>query len=166
MTAEAEHGRIPRGAPSPGDHKPHMKLRSTASTLAPLRPDFLNSLSQEPTFSGNRTHAFSSRFSSLRSNPTTKTLSHRSPPRSSLTAHAAPWVESRPRHQELTWVFPIPDRPNPTATVRLSYSFRIWLIGAIASTACSGLSSWLERDGWRLVQTRSRFTSKELRIAE
>jgi hypothetical protein len=34
MTAEAEHGRTPRGAPSPANHKPHMKLRSTASTLA------------------------------------------------------------------------------------------------------------------------------------
>jgi hypothetical protein len=29
-------------------------------------------------------------------------LSHRSPPRSSVAAHAAPSVESRPRHQELT----------------------------------------------------------------
>ena len=44
MTAEAEHGQTPRGAPSPANHKPHMKLRPTASTLAPSRPDFLNSL--------------------------------------------------------------------------------------------------------------------------
>jgi hypothetical protein len=28
-------------------------------------------------------------------------LSHRSPPRSSVAAHAAPWVESRPRHHKL-----------------------------------------------------------------
>jgi hypothetical protein len=35
--------------PHPQNHKPHMKLRSTASTLAPSRPDFLNSLSQEET---------------------------------------------------------------------------------------------------------------------
>ena len=49
MTAEAEHGQPPRGAPSPANHKPHMKLRSTASTLAPSRPDFLNSLGYGPT---------------------------------------------------------------------------------------------------------------------
>lgn len=54
MTAEAEHGQTPRGAPSPANHQPHMKLRSTASTLARSHPDFLNSLSHQ------RTSAFSS----------------------------------------------------------------------------------------------------------
>ena len=43
MTAEAEHGQPPRGAPSPANQKPHMKLQSTASTL-PVAADFLNSL--------------------------------------------------------------------------------------------------------------------------
>jgi hypothetical protein len=46
MTAEAEHGQPREELPHPQNHKPHMKLRSTASTLAPSRPDFLNSLSQ------------------------------------------------------------------------------------------------------------------------
>ena len=52
MTAQAEPGQTPRGAPSPANHKPHMKLRSTASTLLPSRPDFLNSLGYEPPLSG------------------------------------------------------------------------------------------------------------------
>ena len=38
MTAAAEHGRTPRGDPSPASHKPHSKLRSTASTLPGRRP--------------------------------------------------------------------------------------------------------------------------------
>jgi hypothetical protein len=38
-----------RQEPSPTNHKPHMKLRSTASTHAPSYPDFLNSLGQEQT---------------------------------------------------------------------------------------------------------------------
>jgi hypothetical protein len=33
-------GQTPRGTPSTANHKPHMKLRSTAATLAPSRPTF------------------------------------------------------------------------------------------------------------------------------
>ena len=40
MTAEAEHGRTPRGAPSPGNHKPHMKLQSTTRPSPRRAPTF------------------------------------------------------------------------------------------------------------------------------
>jgi hypothetical protein len=49
MTAGAEHGRPPQELTHPQDHKPHTKLRSIASILAPLRPDLLNSLGSNPS---------------------------------------------------------------------------------------------------------------------
>jgi hypothetical protein len=50
MTAEAEHGQTPRGAPSPA--KPQASHETPIDSLDPRlsRPDFLNSLSQELTW--------------------------------------------------------------------------------------------------------------------
>jgi hypothetical protein len=49
MTAEAEHGQTPRGAPSPQTTSLTSQLRSTAAP-APSRPDFFNSLGQALSF--------------------------------------------------------------------------------------------------------------------